>query len=63
MLALMFDPRFKSLRVMENYVGHGACIHLVAKYDVNAVIPLLMIMFEVLNLIVQAYPIEVIGFH
>jgi hypothetical protein len=46
---------------MENYVGHGACIHLVAKYDVNAVVPLLMILFEVLNLIVQAYPIEVVG--
>ncbi len=33
MLALMFDHRFKSLRVMENYVGHGACIHFAAKYD------------------------------
>jgi hypothetical protein len=62
MLTLMLDPRFKSLRVVENYVGHGACIHLVAKYDVNAIILLLMIVFEVLNLIVQAYPIEVVGF-
>jgi hypothetical protein len=26
MLAIMFDPCFKSLKVVENYVGHGACI-------------------------------------
>jgi hypothetical protein len=48
----MFDPRFKSLRVVENYVGLGACIYLVAEEDVNAIIPLLMIMFEVLNPII-----------
>ncbi len=30
MLALMLDPRFKSLKVVENYVGCGACICLVA---------------------------------
>jgi hypothetical protein len=38
MFALMLDPRFKSLRVMENYVGCGACICLIAEYDVNVVI-------------------------
>jgi len=37
MLALMFDPRFKYLKVVENYVGHGAYICLVAKYDANAI--------------------------
>jgi hypothetical protein len=26
MLTLMLNPRFKSLRVVENYVGRGACI-------------------------------------
>jgi hypothetical protein len=57
----MLDPRFKSLRVVENYVGCGAYIHLVAEYDVNAIIPLLMTMFEVLNPTVQACAIEVIG--
>jgi hypothetical protein len=62
MLALMLDPRFKSLKVVENYVGCGACIHLVAKYDANAIIPLLMTVFEVLNPIVQACGVEVVGF-
>jgi len=32
MLPLMLDPRFKSLKVVENYVGHGACICLVVEY-------------------------------
>ncbi len=62
MLTLMLDHMFKSLRVIENYVGCGTCVCLVADYDVNAVIPLLMIVFEVLNLIVQACVIKVAGF-
>jgi len=60
MLALMFDLRFKSLKVVENYVGCGACICLVVEYDANAIIHLLMTMFEVLNLIVQACAVEVV---
>ncbi len=28
---------------------HGNCIHLALEYDANAVIPLLMTIFEVLN--------------
>jgi hypothetical protein len=36
----MLDPRFKSLKVVENYVGCGTCIRLIVEYDVN-VIPLL----------------------
>ncbi len=49
MFTLMLDPRFKYLKVVENYVGHGACICLATKYDANAIILLLMTMFEVLN--------------
>jgi hypothetical protein len=49
MFTLMLDPRFKYLKVVENYVGHGFRIHLVVEYDANAIIPLLMTMFEVLN--------------
>ncbi len=52
MLAFMLDPRFKFFKVVENYVGCGACIRLVVKYDANAVVPLLMTVFEVRNLIV-----------
>jgi hypothetical protein len=61
MVALMLDPRFKSLRVVENYVGRGACIRLATEYDANQVIPLLTTMFEVLNLIVQTCVVEVVG--
>jgi hypothetical protein len=31
MFVLMFDHRFKSLKVVENYVGRGACIRLVVE--------------------------------
>jgi hypothetical protein len=49
MFAFMLNLRFKSLKVVENYVGCRACICFVAEYDANAIIPLLMIMFEVLS--------------
>ncbi len=58
----MLNPRFKSLKVVGNYVGCGACICFVAKYDANAIIPLLMTMFEVLNPTIQACVVEVVGF-
>ncbi len=38
-LALMFDPKFKYLKVVENYVGCGACICLVVEYDANVINP------------------------
>ncbi len=62
MLTLMLDPRFKSLRVVENYVGRRAYICLVVEYDANVVVRLLMIVFKVLNLIVQTCVVEVVGF-
>jgi hypothetical protein len=31
MFALMFDPRFKSLKLVKNYVGRGACIPFIVK--------------------------------
>jgi hypothetical protein len=52
MFAFMLDPRFKSLKVVENYVGCGACIRFSTEYDANAIILLVMTMFEVLNPIV-----------
>jgi hypothetical protein len=53
MFTLMLYLWFKSLRVVENYVGHGVYIHLVVENDANAIIPLLMTMFEVLNPIIK----------
>jgi hypothetical protein len=49
-MAIMLDPCFKSLRAVENLLGRGNAIQLVAKYDARIVIPLLMINFEQLNL-------------
>jgi len=60
MLALMLYPRFKFLRVVENYVGCGVCICLVAEYDVNAIILLLMTIFKVLNPTIQACVVKVV---
>jgi hypothetical protein len=57
----MFDPCFKSFKVVENYVGYGVCIRLTLEYDANAIIPFLMIVFEILNPIVQACIITVVG--
>jgi hypothetical protein len=58
----MFDPRFKSLRVVENYVGCGAYICVFVKYGANAIILFRMIVFEILNLNVQTCAIEAIRF-
>jgi hypothetical protein len=40
MLALMLDSCFKSLWVVERFVGCRNAIHLATKYDVKQVIPL-----------------------
>jgi hypothetical protein len=48
-LAIMLDPCFKSLQIVENYVGLGATIHLAFKYDTKTRIPLLMASFDQLN--------------
>jgi len=49
MMAIMLDPHFKSLRVMENLLGRGNAIRLAIEYDARIVIPLLMVCFEQLN--------------
>jgi hypothetical protein len=50
--ALMLDPHYKSLWVVENYVGRGDAICFPSKYDMKEVIPLLMTIFEKLNLFI-----------
>jgi len=54
MLALMLDPHFKSLRVVESFVGHGNVIHFITEYDVKEIIPLLMAFLDQLNHNVEA---------
>jgi hypothetical protein len=46
---LMLDPHYKSLWVVENYVGRGDAICLASKCDMKEVIPFLMTIFERLN--------------
>ncbi len=53
MLALMLNFHYKSLWVVENYVGCGDAIYLASKYDLKEVIPLLMTIFERLKPSIQ----------
>ncbi len=46
MFAIMFDLHFKSLQVVENYVGHGECISLISRYDANVIIPFLTMVLK-----------------
>jgi hypothetical protein len=47
MLVLMLEIYFKSLWVMENFVGHGNAIHFASKYDVKIIhVPLFMTIFD-----------------
>jgi hypothetical protein len=39
MLALILDPPFKSLWVVENYVRHKNAIRFTIEYDVKKIIP------------------------
>ncbi len=49
MMAIMLDPHFKFLHVMENLLGHGNAIWLAMEYDAK-IVTLLMVCFEWLNL-------------
>jgi hypothetical protein len=53
MLTLILDPYYKSLQIVENYVGFGNTIYFAFKYDLKEIIPLLMTIFERLNLSIQ----------
>jgi hypothetical protein len=39
MFAIMLDPWFKSLQVVEVLVGHGNAIRFAFKYDLKVMIP------------------------
>jgi hypothetical protein len=42
MLALMLDPRFKSMQLGTMYLGRENAVAVVAKYDEKLLLPLLM---------------------
>ncbi len=48
MVAIMLDPHFKALCIVENLVGRGNVIQLAFEYDVK-VVPFLMVCFDWLN--------------
>ncbi len=35
MLAIMLDPHFKNMKVMQDFAGHAHAIQIVTNYDVN----------------------------
>jgi hypothetical protein len=46
MMAIMLNPHFKLLPIVENLVGHGNAIQPTSKSNVKVVIPLLMACFD-----------------
>jgi hypothetical protein len=49
MMAIMFDPCFKALPIVESFVGHENVIQLTFEHDAKVVIPFLIMCFEQLN--------------
>jgi hypothetical protein len=49
MMAIMFDPCFKALCIVENLVGCRNAFQLAYEYDVKVVVPLLMVCVDMLN--------------
>ncbi len=46
MMAIMLNPHFKLLPIVENLVGHGNAIQLTSKSNVKVFIPILMAHFD-----------------
>jgi hypothetical protein len=46
MMAIMLNPHFKLLPIVENLVGHGNAIQPASKNNVKVVIPLLIACFD-----------------
>jgi hypothetical protein len=49
MMAIMLDPCFKALSIVESLVGHENVIRLTFEHDAKVVIPLLIMCFEQLK--------------
>jgi hypothetical protein len=50
---IMLDPHLKCLWGVENYVGCEDYIRLAYEFDANVIIPILMLVFEILNCTIQ----------
>jgi hypothetical protein len=51
MLAIMFDPRFKNMNVICDFVGDSFALQVVAEYDIKIMYPLLVQTYFHLNLV------------
>jgi hypothetical protein len=61
MLAIMFDPCFKNMKVIWDFVGDSLAFRIVAEYDVKIVYPLLVQTYLHLNLVealVKSFVVE-----
>jgi hypothetical protein len=47
MLVVMLDSRFKSLQLIQDYVGLDMAMHIVATYDWELLMPFLLIIFNI----------------
>jgi hypothetical protein len=48
-LALLFDPKFKDLSIMNNYVGRDMATIIKTRHDSEALIPLLCLIYPKVN--------------
>ncbi len=53
MLIIMFDPRFKDLFIVNNYVGKNITIITTTKYDYGTMIPFLCSTYQKLNVFLK----------
>jgi hypothetical protein len=49
MLAIMFDPHYKYMKVIRNFLGNSFALQVVVEYDVKIVYPLLVQAYLHLN--------------
>jgi hypothetical protein len=48
-LAIMFDPCFKNIKIIQNYVGNFIANEIVTKYDTKVVCPFMIQVYFYLN--------------
>ena len=56
MLALMLDPRFKGLELLQDYVGREVAKKVVDEYDTKVLVPMLVKVAQILSPTVVAQP-------
>jgi hypothetical protein len=42
MLLTMFDPHFKNMKILQNFIGHTIALQIVIEYDTNIFYPFLL---------------------